>query len=155
LELGHYLYFGQLAERYFKRARGACAVLDIQRILFKPKIPWWEWVQNVVDVWDPAQKARDHQERTNEHWIGALGLGPRPDPLTTLSLGVAVVTSAGVQRKIEGDASPRRRLELAGATLPSVLNHAGTKLTAQLRLAAHAQRRLDAITAAIMGRKAV
>src|SRR5262249_55083729 len=46
-----FFYYGQLAEAYLKKARGACGAAEIRVILYKPKIPWWEWVEEIVDPW--------------------------------------------------------------------------------------------------------
>ena len=93
----HYLYFGQLAERYFEQARGHCASYIVHEYIFKPKIPWWEWIQEIVDVWDPVQKARGKEVIRREQWLGAIGAALRPEITAQLALGAAIVAAASVQ----------------------------------------------------------
>jgi hypothetical protein len=54
LPIDRFIWFGQLADQYFASVRGACMAYLIRVDLYRPKIPWWEWVQDVVDIWDPA-----------------------------------------------------------------------------------------------------
>jgi hypothetical protein len=98
----HYLYLGQLAEDYLNKARGACSVFIIHRILYKPKIPWWEWIQDIVDIWDPVLKLRDRGRGERQKLLGAQGVGPRVDVAATLGLGAAVVTVACVRQELLG-----------------------------------------------------
>jgi hypothetical protein len=57
LRFEHYLYFGQLAEAYLSQARGACSTFIIHPYLYKPKIPWWEWIQEFVDIWIRSRRS--------------------------------------------------------------------------------------------------
>jgi hypothetical protein len=141
-QLSHYLYYGQLAERYLKRARGACAVLDIHRIFYEPKIPWWEWIQNMVDVWDPVQ-IRD-EEGLREQLVGVLGLGPQHQLPATITLGAALVTTARVQQQLAGR-DQTRLAEASQQEFTTVLRHAASKLTDHLQTGARTQRRLESV----------
>jgi hypothetical protein len=100
---GKYVYFGQLAEAYFSGARGACAIYDIKRILYKPIIPWWEWVQDHVDVWDPHRRPGENERAMHEQYLGLLGVGPQPDIASTLGVGAALVTAAVTLREQADD----------------------------------------------------
>lgn len=91
----HWRYFGQLAEDYLKQARGACSVLVIRDILYKPKIPWWEWIQDKLDPWGPVEKRRPELDRY--HALETLGLAPRVDAFLTAGLGLAAVLAASVR----------------------------------------------------------
>jgi hypothetical protein len=94
LTLNDFYYFGQLAEAYLAAARGYCSTYTIQVELFKPRIPWWEWIQEEVKVWDPGDRAtRGQQEVEQERLDAALGIGPRASSLMTLTLGAALVTA--------------------------------------------------------------
>ncbi|EJL31106.1 hypothetical protein PMI01_02915 [Caulobacter sp. AP07] len=88
-------YFGQLAEDYLKQARGACSILIIRDILYKPKIPWWEWIQEEVDPWGPIQKRRPELDRYRQ--LRSLGLAPRLDVFLTAGLGLAAVLAASMR----------------------------------------------------------
>ncbi|HEX7842950.1 MAG TPA: hypothetical protein VF469_36005, partial [Kofleriaceae bacterium] len=101
LTLGSYLYLGQLAEDYFAKARGACAIYQFHVIInYLPKIPWWEWVQSHVDIWDPVLRDKGLSERvSNERFFAATGTGPRPDAALRISLGAAVAAAAAARKE--------------------------------------------------------
>jgi hypothetical protein len=103
LRFDHYLYFGQLAEEYLAQARGHCATHLIHRYLYKPKIPWWEWVESIVDVWDPVRELGGGQTVRREQWLGALGLSARPELAGTLALGAAMATVVSSRELQSGD----------------------------------------------------
>lgn len=96
IDFGAYLYFGQLAEAYLRKARGACGVLDVEVELFMPKIPWWEWIQEIVEVWRPERQFRP--QLSDLRLLGAMGLGPQPEALLQAGLGAAVVAAARLRR---------------------------------------------------------
>ncbi len=96
LRLADYFYIGHITNSYFAQARGACANFLVHEYIFKPKIPWWEWIQKFVDIWDPARGKRVDEQVRAEQLVGALGLGPRPEAPATLALGVALVTAASM-----------------------------------------------------------
>jgi hypothetical protein len=41
--------------------------------LLKPEIPWWEWIQDLVNVWDPPRGRRPKEAIVQGQWLGALG----------------------------------------------------------------------------------
>jgi hypothetical protein len=146
-QLSKYLYFAQLAEAYLTQARGACAVYTIREILYKPKIPWWEWIQEYVDVWDPLAKTRNKQDLRNEHLLGALGVAPRADTAAMLGIGAAIVAVASVRREFAaGD--PARGAKAAQAAWPRVLEHALGEFGKQLAAGAEVQRNLTKVIGA-------
>ena len=118
-----YLYFGQLAEQYLNKARGACSVFIIKKILYKPKIPWWEWVQEIVDIWDPVRKLRERGRGERQELLGAQGVGPRVEVAGTLSLGAAVVTAASMRHELLGN-DIGRALRAVDARWNEVFAHA-------------------------------
>lgn len=133
LVFGHYLHFGQLAERYFDEARGHCASFVVKKFLYKPKIPWWEWVMDIVDIWDPLAQQRIKQVTPHEQWLGAAGMSMRPEIVHRLTLGAAVVTAAAIQHTIaKGTDSPRTRKVIQTAWT-KILNHAVGEFGRQLR----------------------
>lgn len=144
--LGHYLYFGQLAEKYLSQARGSCSTYQIQRILYKPKIPWWEWIQEYTDVWDPLRKLQDRgieERRGRETLLGAWGVAPHAGTGSTLGLGAALLatTLAGNQHRGEVERISRAAQEI----FPSVMDLALQEYGAQLREGMTVQRKLEGI----------
>ncbi len=129
--LGKYLYFGQLAEKYFSQVRGACTVYKVRRILYKPKIPWWEWVQDYVDPWDPARRGAPNERALRDQYLGAIGIGPQPEVITQLGLGAAVVATFLVHR--DGASVDETRL---ASRFNQVLEHATAMYAKEL---AHAR----------------
>lgn len=105
-----WLYFGQLAEWYLKQARGACTVLHIKDKLYKPKIPWWEWVQEEIDPWGPLRAPRVELEKLRE--LQRLGLAPRFDAMLTAGLGAAMALAVVARRETGGDFSEKTVLAL-------------------------------------------
>uniref|UniRef100_B0T0G8 Uncharacterized protein n=1 Tax=Caulobacter sp. (strain K31) TaxID=366602 RepID=B0T0G8_CAUSK len=88
-------YWGGLADQYLAMARGACGRLIIRDILYKPKIPWWEWIQETYDPWERAPiDQRPEFERFAV--LGALGLAPRPEVLLQAGLGAALLMAGAV-----------------------------------------------------------
>jgi len=103
-KFGHYPYLAQLAEAYFKSVQGACTVYKIRQILYKPKIPWYEWVEEIVDPWDPALAQRGPSEQAaREQFLGAAGLAPQMDAMLKLGVGAAVITAATLVHERELD----------------------------------------------------
>lgn len=154
-KLEHILYFSQLAEDYLSQARGACASYLIKKVLYKPKIPWWEWIQEWGDVWDPVAKAIDKRrwrDLQRDLLAGALGAGPQPEVLGKMVLGAAVVSAAMVrgQRaagKGDGDVAAR-----ATHLLPDVVAHAAGLYMLELKNGAAASKRLlEAVAVAVAG----
>ncbi|HET7504806.1 MAG TPA: hypothetical protein VFK02_27475 [Kofleriaceae bacterium] len=145
-ELGHYFYFGQLAKRYFDGARGACYSYVIHRILYKPKIPWWEWIQDIVEIWSPRTQ-REKTGLAHERLVGLMGIGPQPEVVATIGLGAAVVTAACVRREISSATDPAQGVRAAQSLMPSVLDHAAGKLGAQLQIGARALHKMEKLVA--------
>jgi hypothetical protein len=146
----HYLYFGQLAQTYLAQARGSCANYVIHLILYKPKIPWWEWIQEFVDVWDPARQLRDKSrsdEVARERLLGAWGAGPQPETGIALSLGAAIIAAAFTSRQFHEGDDASKVAEAAQKLFPSVLNHALKEFGIQLKRGMEVQRKLENVIA--------
>lgn len=120
----YYYYFGQLAEAYLSKARGACAIYHIHPFIFKPKIPWWEWIQDLSDIWDPIKKKHIQRDIAEARLLGALGVGPRPDVGITLGLGAAIVSTAIIRTQMKGGEETEEDERLARKIFPEVLEHA-------------------------------
>ena len=152
LRLEHILYFGQLAEDYLSRARGSCATYAIKVVLYKPRIPWWEWIQEVEDVWDPIRPVRNNQilgDLRRDIVSGALGAGPQPDVMNKLTLGAAIVSLAMARRQAMSSKSEVDVTELAEKLLPDVVGHAAGLFAQQLKIGMESSERLlKAATAA-------
>ncbi len=141
LRLDHYLYFGQLAEDYLAQARGSCATHEVHRYIHRPKIPWWEWVEAIVDIWDPVRAIDEGGPVRREQWLGAVGLSARPELVASLSLGAALVTAAAVtalqatddEQAIVARDDGGRMMEEVEAAYGEVLVHAATLLGRELR----------------------
>ncbi len=150
LTFGDYLYFGGVAEQYLRSARGACSIYDIQRVLFEPKIPWSEWVQEIADVWSPARRERFSEVDFENQWSGAAGTGPRFDIALTVGLGVAVVSAAVVARDLGRRPDKGAAVEAVQRVWPAVLDHALGAYAGQLEIGARAGREVsDAIRSAV------
>lgn len=147
LRFDQYFYFGQLAEKYFNQALGHCASYTIHRYLYKPKIPWWEWIQEFVDIWDPVKNVRVNEVLRREQWLGAMGVAPRPEIAATLALGAAVVAVASVRLQLAKSASPGRVLEAVQAVWPATLNHAVGEFGRQLRTGIGLGQKLEKLVA--------
>lgn len=117
----HLHYFGQLAEQYFASVRGACATYLIHKYIYRAKIPWWEWVEKVVDIWDPARAESPRETGPSEEWLGAVGLAPRVDLPATIGLGAAVLAAAQVLRMTQRNGDVGRAIE---EVWPPMLEHA-------------------------------
>jgi len=143
----HYLYFGQLAEDYLNKARGACSIFIIHRILYKSKIPWWEWIQEIVDIWDPVSKLRDRGRNEREKLLGAQGVGPRVDVAATLGLGAAMVTAAFAREELRGN-DTGRALKAVEALWKDVFAHAVGEYGKSLALGDELQHKVRAVVAA-------
>jgi hypothetical protein len=146
IDLLNLIRFGQLAEAYLKKARGACAVADVRVILYKPKIPWWEWVEDIVDPWRPV---RDPQEAPAErlHRLAGLGLAPRVEALLKAGLGAALLAAAQTSRaspRENPDALARRADAIWTGALHSVTEAFRTQLKAGVDLTAQLDRALSA-----------
>jgi hypothetical protein len=145
LRLEHILYFGQLAEDYLSRARGACATYAIKVVLYKPRVPWWEWIQEVEDVWDPIRPVRNNQilgDLRRDIVSGALGAGPQPDVMNKLTLGSAIVSLAIARRQAVSSKSEVDVTELAEKLLPDVVGHAAGLFAQQLKIGMESSERL-------------
>lgn len=119
----HYYYFGQLAEAYFAKARGACAYFIIHEILYIPKIPWWEWIQEQADVWAPIINKNKQQEIAQQRLLGALGVGPKIDMGMTITLGAVVLTYHMSTQELGKETNTTRLAEYAQELLPKTLEH--------------------------------
>ena len=154
-ELEQVLYFSQLAEDYLSQARGACATYTIKVILYKPRIPWWEWIQEVEDVWDPVEKLGNKHllgDLQRDIVTGALGAGPRPDVMSKMTLGAAVV-SAAIARSQAATSKERIDVaELAARLLPDVAVHAAGLFAQQLKSGVESSKRLLEAAAAAQRR---
>lgn len=147
LRFEHYLYFGQLAEAYLSQARGACSTFIIHPYLYKPKIPWWEWIQEFVDIWDPVQKERVDKEIGGERLVGALGAGPRPELAARLALGAALVTASAARPVLAEGADSPRAMAAVQKLWTGVLNHAVGEFGKRLAIGANVQRKLEKLVA--------
>jgi hypothetical protein len=144
----HYFYIGQLAESYLSMAQGYCSVYKIREILYKPKIPWYEWIQDIVDPWDPIQKQRERgREERQTQRLGALGLGPSIDVAATLGLGAAMVTAALARRDLLGTESAGA-LRAVEATWNNVFRHALGEYGRSLARGAELQQKARDVVAA-------
>jgi hypothetical protein len=146
LSVDDYLYFGQLAETYLSQARGHCAGYAIHEILYKPKIPWWEWVQEIVDVWDPIQQARGPEGERRAQWLGAVGAGPRPELAATITLGAALVTAATHRPAFAQEGA--RTADALDAAFTHVLAHAVGEFRSVLTAGGELERRFEKVAAA-------
>lgn len=146
LTFEHYLHYGHLAETYLTQARGSCAVFQVHRYIYKSKIPWWEWIQVEVDIWNPRVDRRANRGRTHQ-LVGALGAGPRFDVGRTLALGAAVVAAAAAQR---GTVATRSR-DAEPEAWAEVLDHALGAFAEKLSVGADAARSLERVLDAQLG----
>ena len=154
-KLEHLLYFSQLAEDYLSQARGACATYTIKVILYKPRIPWWEWIQEVEDVWDPVENLRNKQvlgDLQRDIVAGALGAGPRPDVMNKIILGAAVVSVAIARSQVATSKEGVNVAELAARLLPDVAGHAAGLFAQQLKSGMESSKRLLEAAAAAQRR---
>jgi hypothetical protein len=94
----HLFYFGQLAEEYLRKARGACAVPDVHIHIFLPRIPPWEWVEEIIDIWKPRVKT-NNPNLANLRLAGVLGTSPKPEVVLNMILGSAVLAAS--QMRVE------------------------------------------------------
>lgn len=139
-----YLYFGQLAEKYLAAARGACATYLIHRILYKEKIPWWEWIEHVVDVGNPVEvTSKVHEQVSTERLLGAWGVGVRPEVAATVGLGAAIVAAASAEQRGRSGSVPSTATAAARKLFPTVLDHALGELERQLARGSETQRKLE------------
>jgi hypothetical protein len=152
LKLEYYVYYGQLAEQYLSQARGHCASYLVHVYLYKPKIPWWEWIQRFIDVWDPIERVRIRPENWRELTTGALGAGPRPDVAATVGLGAALVAAAKVRQQFGHRADSGKAIEAIQELWPQVLEDAVKQYGKQLELGAQTHRKLTAMVAEQLGR---
>ncbi|MDQ6946290.1 MAG: hypothetical protein M3256_08440 [Actinomycetota bacterium] len=136
----HFYYLGQLAERYLQNARGGCAVYNIHIYLYLSKIPPWEWVEDLVDIWNPAVKQQD-EGLSRMRLAGVLGAGPALEVLLRTILGSAVLAAAQVRADVR--AGPEDGLpEHLVPTFHTILRHGLDQLTAELQVG---RRALDLI----------
>ena len=145
LRFDHILYFGQLAEAYLADAQGHCAKYIVRKILYKPKIPWWEWIQ---DVWDPIEKVRDPIAKQREQWLGAIGAAPRQELALTLTLGAALVTVAAHRELFTQKGADARIGATLDAAFTKVLSHAISEYGKVLAAGAAVGRSLEKAVAA-------
>lgn len=150
----HFMYFGQLAEAYLSKARGACASYLVHRYIYKEKIPWWEWVEQVVDVWDPLQAVRASDRVQHGRWLGAMGVAARPELTATLALGAAMVTLASIQAPASGKTEREPLLKALRSAWPRTLNQAVAELGIQLRAAKELELQLEKLVLAQLAAKA-
>lgn len=145
VKLEQFLYFGQLAEDYLGQARGACATYTIKRILYKPRIPWWEWIQEVEDVWNPVGIFRNKlvlDDLQGDIVTGALGAGPRPEVLNKMTLGAAVISIVIARSQAATSKAHANVADLAAGLLPDVVNHAAGLFAQQLKSGMDSSKRL-------------
>jgi len=110
LRLEHYLYFGQLADRYFAQARGHCATFEFL-IKLPPDlgVPVRDWLRLNFDWWDPKWKFRGFTAQRRQQWLGAIGAAPRMDLVPTLMLGAGVIAAATTLAKRNRDDEKREQ----------------------------------------------
>lgn len=143
LKLEHYIYYGQLAEHYLEQSRGHCATYNIQLHLFQPEIPWWEWVQDFVDIWRPIQKSNHRDPVQQGELLSSLGIIVQPEITTRLALGAAVVAAASVNNSAEDLSESAKYIEHVYAIWQGVFNHAVGELGKQLRQGMELNERLE------------
>jgi hypothetical protein len=156
LKLEHVFYVAQLAQEYLSQARGACATYTIKVILYKPVIPWWEWIQEVVDVWDPVEKSLPKtrfKDLRRDMLSAAMGVGPQPELLGTMGLGAAVLAATLAQRTAGERGGADERMVSAERLLPDVSRHFATLLVAELNRGVAASKRLARVVEAASGRE--
>ncbi|MFT3695134.1 MAG: hypothetical protein QM831_18500 [Kofleriaceae bacterium] len=117
-DFGSYPYFGQLADSYFRGALGACTTYKIRQILYKPKIPWYEWIEEIVDPWQPIAKQTQPSESQRDQALGVAGFAPSMDAIMRVGVGAAVITAGTVLRQHGRD------VELAMKRYDQVFEHA-------------------------------
>jgi len=122
-----FLRWGHIAEAYFKKARGGCAKYKLIIIIdevFKPKIPWYEWVMDIADPWDPIKTGPISKQIMKARTLAAAGLGPDPELLGTVRVGAALLTSVILE---QADREVIEKLgfeKLAAEKLEEVYKHA-------------------------------
>lgn len=73
LGLEHFLHFGQLAERYFAQARGACATLEfLLKVPPDLDFPLRRVLELNLDAWDPKWKLAAAFAEAQRHAFGEL-----------------------------------------------------------------------------------
>lgn len=99
LTFGDYMLLAGLADQYFNIVRNLCFITFLPVVLARsqPDTPWWQWVKQHADVWDPQNAERRDQQFARERSLAALGVGPRPQLALRLSVGAAVATAALVR----------------------------------------------------------
>jgi hypothetical protein len=145
--LEHYHYFGQLAERYLQQARGACATYEIHRYIFEIKIPWWEWVQEIVQVWDPAFRRNSRLPDARSQWLGMIGAAPQPQAALTIALGAALVAAAAVRAEGIDDAEPEQAVQKVRKLFPQVLKKAAGEFGKALKSGMEIARAFESVAA--------
>lgn len=113
-------------------------------------IPWWEWIQEVVDVWDPIEKALPRsrfKDLRKDLLSGALGVGPQPEILGQVGLGAAVLAAAIARGRHGTEDDLEHMIESAAVTLPKVAAHFAGLLGDELKNGlASAKRLLEVAT---------
>lgn len=92
-----YLYFGKLAESYFAKTRGLCAILTSPHFPvpeYLPKIPWWEWVQEAARIWEVQAEKNQLTDRVQAAKLASMSLGMDPRVLNTIGMGTALVAAS-------------------------------------------------------------
>jgi hypothetical protein len=113
-------------------------------VLYKNKIPWYEWIQELVDVWDPRQ--REHASLARERLAGLIGAGPAPELVATLGLGAAIVTAACAQRQLRSEADTEKQVGVVRELMSHVIAHSAQKLAAQLEVGVRSMNKLQKLT---------
>ena len=115
-------------------------------MLYKPKIPWWEWIQEWGDVRYPVAKLRDRRrwrDPQRDLVAGALGAEPQPEVLGKLTLGAAALSAAVVRGQVAAASKDRGDVAArAACLLPDVVAHAAGLLAVELKSGVAASKRL-------------
>ena len=147
LTLPHYLHFGQLAEKYFSQARGACATYELLiRLPPDLEFPVRDWLRDNFDPWDPKWKFRGFEKLRREQWLGGLGLAPGMNIIPQLTLGIGVVAAAVTLAKRKRDDDEARVGKLLSTAFADVQRHALGELHKLLAAGADVQSKFARMT---------
>ena len=98
-------------------------------------------------MWNPVREVRGKESIRHEQWLGAVGIAPRPELATQLSLGAAVIAAASVQSLAMQGADTARLMKAVQKVWPAILNHAVREFGKQLRAGAKVQKEVEKIVA--------
>ncbi len=145
-DFDYWYKFGTLADAYFKSIRGACSKAHVREILYKPKIPWWEWVMEAGDPWDPVIRTRP-AEIDRFQRLGAFGLASRLDPVLTAGIGAAVILAAQARATAPRGVLTEEQVRQLDQAWDGALEHVTTQARALLADGAKLAQGLDRVMA--------